>query len=275
MAWFSFQRKPRQSHTGFILFVVIVLLVRSFFISPFRIPSGSMIPSLKTGDFIIASKYHYGWSSYSVFLGGYLKELTGYFSGKILQGHFPDRGDVVVFTKPNDARMDYIKRVVGLPGDTVQMIKGRLYLNGAEVPLQDFQDPEVGPSGEHEEYSGSRMSPYTKGTVYQATLPRKDGSKHTYTVLKQLPFGQGGLDDSPLHTVPEDCVFVMGDNWDDSGDSRLMEDVGFIHKDFLLAKPLFVFFSLDTRYMDPWKPWLWPMVLFSIRYKRLLYMPIH
>ncbi len=250
------QESTARSLGSFLFFALVILLIRSLLISPFRIPSGSMIPTLKVGDFIVTSKYPYGWSRYSFLFGGYVD----YFKGKFGANGFPERGDVIVFAKPNDTTMDYIKRVLGLPGDTVQMIKGRLYLNNKEVPLKEIRQG-------YKDHDGRNT---IDGTVYEAEIPRGE-KPFRYQILKQTPFGLSVGDNTAAYTVPENHVFCMGDNWDGSGDSRFMSELGFVSRDYFLGPALFVFFSLDHENIYWYKPWTWLMIPLKIRYHRCIF----
>lgn len=244
-----------RSIGSFLFFALIILLVRSLLFSPFRIPSGSMIPTLKVGDFIVTSKYPYGWSRYSFVLGGYVD----YFKGRFGAEGFPQRGDVMVFAKPSNTTMDYIKRVIGLPGDTIQMIKGRLYINSKEIPLKELRQ-------DYQDHDGSEA---IRGTVYEASIPQGEKT-YQYQILKQLPFGEGRYDDTPPLIVPESHVLCMGDNWDGSEDSR-GDDLGFVSKEYFLGPALFVFFSLDHENIYWYKPWTWVMIPLKIRYHRCIF----
>jgi len=248
--------KKKESWGSFLAFVAVVLIIRSFVISPFRIPSGSMIPTLKVGDFILTSKFPYGWSRYSLFLGGKIN----YFSGRIMGKKIPERGDVVVFTPPHDTNTDYIKRAIGLPGDTVQMKSGRLYLNGKIVPLKRMND-------QYQDWDGRKK---IQGQLYTATIPTEKGTR-TYTVMKQMPFGRAYLDNTPEITVPKDHIFFMGDNWDGSADSRDIDHLGLVHKRYLLGPAFCTFFSVDHEDISLFKPWTWLKIPFKIRWSRCFY----
>jgi signal peptidase I len=253
------KNKKKESWPSFFGFLLLVLIIRSLLFSPFRIPSGSMIPTLKVGDFIVTSKFHYGWSRYSLFMGGFFN----YFSGRIMGNKTPDRGDIVVFAAPSSPETDYIKRVIGLPGDTVQMIGGHLYLNGSKVPLVR--------TGKESDWDGKGTNQKT-GVVYSARLPRKDGSHRSYSIQRKEDFGTADLDDTPLTTVPEDHFFVMGDNWNRSADSRGL--LGNVPKSHLLGPALFTFFSIDHEKIKLFKPWTWLLIPFKIRINRSFYMPL-
>ena len=253
--------QAKANFTGsWAFFLFMVVLIRSLIISPFRIPSGSMIPTLKVGDFILTSKFSYGWSRYSFLFGGYFN----YFSGKLREGSFPKRGDVIVFANPTNTSMDYIKRVVGIPGDTVQMIQGRLNLNGKEIPLKEIQK-------NYQDWDGVKK---IHGTVYEAMIPKDNtqgGPTVTYKILKQEAFGFGQLDHTPAHKIPDNNVFCMGDNWDGSGDSRVIESLGFIPKEYFLGPAWLVFFSVDHEDVKLWKPWTWLLLPFKVRLSRFVF----
>ncbi|HWA90845.1 MAG TPA: signal peptidase I [Rhizomicrobium sp.] len=193
---------------------------------PFYIPSGSMEPTLQIGDGLIASKFAYGYSRYSLPFG------AGPASDTRLFGKAPERGDIVIFRLPHDPSKTLIKRLVGLPGDTVQMHGGRLWLNGRELPLR--QDG----TGKVEDGNGA----ITVADRYIETLP----GGHAHPIFKQG--WDGPLDDTPLYVVPKGHYFMMGDNRDDSLDSRVAEDeggVGFVPEENLVARAEFVIGSYD------------------------------
>lgn len=248
--------KKKETLGSFITFVFIVLMIRSFILSPFRIPSGSMIPTLKVGDFILTSKFSYGWSRYSLF-GGY---KIPYFSGRILKDRYPKRGDVMVFTNPKAPNQDWIKRVIGLPGDTVEMREGRLILNGTQVPLKLVQE-------DYKDHDGMES---ISGKVYEATINRSENKTITYKILKINEFGKGGLDHMDPVTVPKGHVFCMGDNWDGSGDSR-SEQLGFVPQQYFLGPAIFIFFSINHEKVYLSKPWTWVLLPFNIRFNRCLF----
>lgn len=255
----SSREKKIKEWKQFGWFCVIALAVRSFLITPCRVPSGSMLPTLQVGDFPILWKTTYGWSRYSLLGGGYIP----YFSGKIGGKALPKRGDVVVFTNPKDTTQDFIKRVVGLPGDSVQMIGGIFHLNDKPINLEIKERKVI-------QYDGKKR---VSGDIYTATLPTEGGSVQ-YEILKQHPFGQGPGDDTPKYFVPDHHFFVMGDNPDGSGDSRYMETLGFVHTDYLLGRPLFTYLSIDHEDIYLTRPWTWLLLPFKIRVSRCFYQPI-
>ena len=186
------------------LTLVIVLIPRVVLCQPYTIPSGSMEPTLQVGDYILVSKFTYGWSRHSIPLSPPLGE------GRVL-GMAPKRGDVVVFKKPNDGRTDVIKRLIGLPGDTVQVVGGMLRINGQPVPRQLVSTSVEAPWGE--------MMPVGQ---FRETLP----SGKTYVTNSYGSATPGG--NTGVYTVPAGCYFMMGDNRDNSLDSRF--DAGAIPK---------------------------------------------
>lgn len=224
------------------LAVFIALLVRSVAFEPFNIPSGSMLPTLQIGDYIFVSKYSYGYSRYSFPFG-----IVG-FKGRVAFTP-PERGDVAVFKQPKRPQIDYIKRLVGLPGERIQVISGVLHINGAPVLRE-----RVGTVQQQDE--NGNLTLYVD---YIETLP--NGVKHHIHERSDTePY-----DDTPEYTVPEGHYFAMGDNRDSSQDSRVMERVGFIPADNLVGRAEFVFFSTDGS-APLSKPWTW---FSAIRYGRL------
>ncbi len=225
---------------------LIAIGIRTFAYEPFNIPSGSMIPTLLIGDYLFVSKYSYGYSRYSFPFSPPL------FSGRIF-GSLPKRGDVAVFKLPRDTSVDYIKRIIGLPGDTIQVTAGQLYINGREVPRQ--------PAGE---FTATGEGPDMVLRRYIETLP--DGVKHY--ILKASD--EGFQNNTPEYHVPPGYVFAMGDNRDNSQDSRFMDAVGFVPLENLVGRADFIFLSIDATY-PWWEFWEWP---FEIRWNRI-FMGIH
>ena len=219
--------------------LLIAGLIRSLLFQPFNIPSGSMEATLLEGDYLFVSKFSYGYSRYSFPFG------IVPFSGRVWSAQ-PERGDVVVFKWPRDNSTDFIKRLIGLPGDRIEMRSGTLYLNGEAIPKIETE-PFV-------EYFGS--SPHNV-TQYIETFP--DGT--SYNVLDRQP--NGNLDTTQVFVVPEGHYFMMGDNRDNSDDSR--QGVGFVPHENLVGKAQMIFFSTDGS-ARLWEFWKWP---FAIRYERL------
>ncbi len=220
---------------------LIAVGIRTVIVEPFNIPSGSMIPTLLVGDYLFVSKFSYGYSRFS------LPFSPPLFSGRIF-GSLPTRGDVAVFKLPRDTSVDYIKRLVGLPGDHLQMKEGRLYINGAELPRT--------PDGE---YTAEGDGPSTVYKKYIETLP----GGRTHPILKASDHEM--LDNTDEYVVPPGYVFAMGDNRDNSQDSRVLSAVGYVPLENLVGRAEFIFFSIDAD--APWYyVWEWP---FEIRWGRL------
>lgn len=211
---------------------LIALVIRIFVFQPFNIPSESMVSTLLKGDYIFVTKYSYGFSHHSIPFSPPI------FSGRIF-GHAPTRGDVVVFKLPRDGHTDYIKRVIGLPGDTVQVRNSILYLNGQPVKRERIDDF----------VARDKDGNVTRTPAYRETLP----SGVSYTTLDQ---GPGHFyDDTPEYKVPAGHYFMMGDNRDNSADSRA--DVGFVPFENLVGRARFIFFSTDGS-ASFFEFWRWP-----------------
>ena len=227
--------------------VLIALVVRTVAYEPFNIPSGSMVPTLLVGDYLFVSKFSYGYSRYSLPFGLPL------FSGRIF-GREPHRGDVAVFKLPTDNSTDYIKRIVGLPGDKIQVRHGDLYINDQLVPRRQV--------GEYMYQEGGSVVMLRQ---YIETLPGRAGEPGVeHRIIK---IGDNGpLDNTPVYEVPPGHYFGMGDNRDNSQDSRVLSMVGYIPAENLVGRAEFIFFSTDgsARW---WELWRWP---FAVRYGRLL-----
>lgn len=228
-----------------VIAILLAMIIRTFLFEPFNIPSGSMIPNLLIGDYLFVSKYSYGYSRHSFPFG------IGGFDGRI-EGKTPEQGDVVVFKLPTDTSVDYIKRVIGMPGDTIQMINGRLYINDKRIEREA-----IGLAEYDNGYGGN-----AKVTVYKETLP--DGVVHTiYEEGDDMP-----LDNTEKFTVPENHYFMMGDNRDNSRDSRVQDLVGYVPFDNLVGRAEIIFFSTNG-YANIVEFWKWP---WTIRYDRILKM---
>lgn len=228
--------------------LIFIGIIRCMVFEPFKIPSGSMIPTLLVGDHLVSVKFMYGISRYSFFFGS----MFNYFNGRKFQIRKPKRGDVIVFALPSNPKITYIKRCVGLPGDTVQLQDGYLHINGSKLPLEKSQ----------EKYTAHDGDEFVSGTVYTQTLP--GGIKHD--ILKQHKFGESSSDNTSVYTVPEGHYFMMGDNRDGSSDSRFMDGLGFVPYEYFLGPAEIIFFSIDEGFAL-FQPWAWPL---HIRYKRLL-----
>lgn len=201
---------------------LLALVIRTFLFEPFNIPSESMVPNLLVGDYLFVSKYSYGYGQYSFPMN------IAKFDGRIMDGDMPQRGDVAVFRLPKNPSIDYIKRIIGLPGDEVQVIGGRLYINGAEVARQPNGTQDCSENGDNDLIC----------TRYVETLP--NGVRHDIIEISD----RERLDDTPPFIVPDDHYFAMGDNRDSSQDSRVMEQVGFVPAENLVGRAEFIFFSM-------------------------------
>jgi signal peptidase I len=237
------QETPKQE-MGFFKTLVIALLcagfVRSFFFEPFHIPSGSMKPNLLIGDYIFVAKYSYGYSRYSFPFG------LDLFEGRFWQKNEPKRGDVVVFRLPSNPKINYIKRLIGLPGDRIQMIDGTLYINEQKVE-KEYE-------GIFTEEDSSVGIPIRK---FVETLP----NDKKVTVLDQSKTAQ---DTTGIYEVPQGHYFMMGDNRDNSQDSRYLDFVGYVPEENLVGRASIIFFSASK---PIWQIWNWPH---SIRFERLI-----
>lgn len=248
--------QPRKEDS-FLVFVlklaVIVALFRSFVFAPFNIPSESMLPRLQNGDYLLASKWSYGYSRYS------LPFSVGLLPDQRLLASTPERGDVVIFKQPPLNDVDYIKRVIGLPGDRVQMIGGVLWLNGQAVPKQPLPDFEIAVSGNTRCLSTQFAARRPDGVdvcrypAFRETLP----GGRSYDVLDLGPRPQ---DDTEEFIVPEGHLFLMGDNRDNSEDSRFEaqpgQGIGMVPMDNLVGRATVMMFSTDGD--AEWlKPWTW------------------
>jgi signal peptidase I len=234
ISWLLFGTRKRNSHykkSKWDLFLVplyaliIAVLFRSLVFDNFHVPSGSMKGTLLVGDKITISKFWYGYSRYS-FPFGLIP-----FSGRIIQQHNFERGDVVVFKLPTDKRTNYVKRLIGLPGDTIQVQKGILHINGSAI---------------HRCLTSSFVDDITNIEVkrYIETMP--NGKK--YLVLDEKP--NFIADDTPEYKVPEGHYFFMGDNRDNSQDSRFAS-VGFVSEDLLLGRVEKILISSDGSLLNP------------------------
>jgi len=221
--------------------VLIALGVRTVAYEPFNIPSASMYPTLLVGDYLFVSKFSYGYSKHSLIFS--LPVIPGRILSKV-----PERGDVAVFKKPTDNTTDYIKRIVGLPGDKIQVVNGILHINGKAVERKR--------AGVHvvRDFSGNlREVPR-----YLEILP--NGKEHY--ILEESDSEL--MDNTPVYSVPENHVFGMGDNRDRSQDSRFLSQVGFIPVENLVGRAEFLFFSIDDA--APWQFWTWGSSLRTDRF---------
>jgi signal peptidase I len=224
--------------------LLIAVVVRTVLFQPFNIPSGSLVPTLLVGDYLFTSKYSYGYSRYSIPFGPPL------FSGR-LWGSEPKRGDIAVFKLPKDNSTDYIKRVIGLPGDKIQVVEGILQINGKAVQRERIADYETSDA-----FGRTIAVPQ-----YQETLP--NGVSHR---IIERDGDRGYWDNTYVYTVPAGHFFMMGDNRDNSTDSRDESSVGFVPFENLVGRAEIIFFSIDEN-ASAWKIWEWP---WTVRWNRLL-----
>lgn len=249
--------KPQRSETSetfrFLLkLALVVLILRSFIFAPFSIPSESMLPRLLIGDYLFVSKWNYGYSRWSLPAGIPL------IPGRIF-GSTPTRGDVVVFRAPEVLDHDVIKRVIGLPGETIQMRQGTVYLNGKAIPKQRIADFTIPLTANfNAEKCGAPFVDVVANVQicryprFRETLP----NGRSYEVLDQAELPD--RDDTGLYTIPAGHIFVMGDNRDDSGDSRFPapQGMGYVPLENVEGKAVVNFFSTDGN--AEWlKPWTW------------------
>ncbi len=220
--------------------ILIAIVIRTLWFEPFKIPSGSMYPTLYVGDYLFVSKYTYGYSKHS------LPWSIPLFEGRVWRDT-PKRGDVVVFKYPRDNRTDFIKRVIGLPGDKIKLENGRLFINGQKVEREQIEDFVMRDNlGNAERYR-----------QYVEILP--GGVKH---LILEISDNEDNDEFSEVE-VPQGTYFMMGDNRDRSDDSRV--NVGFVPEENLVGKARFLFFSHNDE--EAWyKPWTWPK---KIRWSRL------
>lgn len=254
----TFKEKAKKETVGFIVAGIIALLIRTFLYQPFVIPSGSMYPTLMVGDFLFVSKFTYGYGHTA-----YPFHLK-FYDGRLFS-RTPKRGEIVVFNNPKDPEQkDYIKRCVGVPGDRIQMQNGILHINGKPVTL---------------EYVGMYTYINERGQLdavkrYKETMP--DGGP-SYFILKSFDFGTYRLDNTVEYTVPEGHLFMVGDNRDHSGDSRIERAVGFVDLKNVIGRAEILFFSTDAKlFKHPDSKWyaVWDLDLLSwipgIRWERIL-----
>lgn len=224
------QNSTAEMIRSLVIAILLAFIFRSFLFEPFYIPSGSMKSTLLVGDYVFVSKYSYGYSRHSFPFGPNL------FQGRVWETK-PQRGDVIVFKLPSDTGVNYIKRLVGLPGDKIQVKDSVLYINGQMLPrtrIKNFLD---------EDAKGNKL----EIPQYIETMP----NGVAYRVLDQDP--NGPLDNTEIYTVPDRNFFFMGDNRDNSQDSRVLGMVGFVPEENLLGPARMIFFSSTAKLVEVWK----------------------
>jgi len=213
--------------------LIIALIIRSVLIQPFYIPSSSMEPNLLVGDRIFVTKYSYGYSKHSL-----------PFSPSIINNRIfwnsPKTGDIIVFKTPSDNRTDYVKRLIGLPGDTIQFIDGDLFINSNQILKSRISQSD-------RIYCGDKT---IKVNTFEEKL--ENGKTHKAVYLKNYSF-----QNSDIFVVPEKHYFFLGDNRDCSKDSRFLTSVGYVHENNLVGKAQFIFFSSDIRIGSIFSFWKW------------------
>ncbi len=211
--------------------LLIAIIIRSLILQPFYIPSSSMEPTLLVGDRIFVTKYNYGFSKHSFPFSPNISNKRFFFNS-------PDRGDLVVFKTPSDNRTDYIKRLIGLPGDEIQFVEGDIFINGKKIKREVYNlDIKV--------FCGNFI---LESKTYMETLP--NGVKYLASYNKE-----GTLKNTQKYIVPKNHYFLMGDNRDCSKDSRFLNEVGYIKELNLVGKAKIIFFSNDTRSGSLLKLW--------------------
>jgi signal peptidase I len=226
--------------------LLIAVVIRTLLFQPFNIPSSSLVPTLLVGDYLFVSKFSYGFSKHSIPFS------PPVFSGRIF-GSEPKRGDIAVFKLPRDPSIDYIKRVIGLPGDRIQMIDGILQINGQPVPKQKLGTKELNAGAGYKD----------EATYYRETLP----NGVTYTIQELEKFGNKLGRNTSAYVVPPGHFFMMGDNRDNSLDSRDMssQGVGYVPYENFVGRAEVIFFSVEED-SAAWKIWEWP---WSVRWSRI------
>jgi signal peptidase I len=227
--------------------LLIAVVIRTVLFQPFNIPSGSLIPTLLIGDYLFVSKYSYGYSKNS------LPFSPNLFQGRILSSN-PKRGDIAVFKLPSDGQTDYIKRVVGLPGDKIQMIRGRLYINGKMLNRESVAQ-------------GYTTKDAFGRTRNVATYMETNPEGMTYKII-EIDGDNGFNDNTEVFTVPPDNFFMMGDNRDNSTDSRVSPangGVGPVPLQNFVGRAEIIFFSVKEG-VAGWQFWRWP---WTVRWSRI------
>ncbi|MBJ6986811.1 MULTISPECIES: signal peptidase I [unclassified Devosia] len=250
--------KPKSAKNEWLDTIIVVvealaiaIFLRFFLYQPFSIPTASMQQTLMIGDYFVANKFVWGYGKHSFSLGRYGNFAALDFElpiGNRILGRDPNRGDVAVF-RPVPQNMEYIKRIVGMPGDRIQVKEGRLYINGTMVERE-----EIGKAMDTDSNFDTR-----EVTVYRETFP--EGTSH---IIQEISDNQQ-LDNTPEYVVPANHYFMMGDNRDRSADSRVLSQVGYVPSVNLIAKAEARFFSIKDN-LPPWQIWQWPA---NVRWDRM------
>ena len=217
--------------------LIIAIIIRSLLLQPFYIPSSSMEPTLLVGDRLFVTKYSYGYSKHSF-------PFSPPILNKRIFSSQPKRGDVIVFKTPVDNRTDYIKRLIGLPGDTIQFIDSNIYINNVEIVKSRI-------SRDDKIFCGNQTI-----DVFTFEESITNNKIHKTVYMKNFPF-----QNSDLFKVPNDHYFFLGDNRDCSKDSRFLSSVGYVHKDNLVGKAQFIFFSSDRAKGSIFSFWNWNEII--------------
>jgi len=213
--------------------LIIAVIIRSFFVQPFYIPSSSMEPTLLVGDRLFVTKYSYGYSKHS------FPFSPPIFKGRLIS-NIPRTGDVIVFKTPADNRTDYIKRLIGIPGDRIQFIDGDIFLNNNQILKSRIAKSDI-------IYCGKET---INVNTFEEKLP--NGKRYNAVYLKNYSF-----QNSDVFKIPDKHYFFLGDNRDCSKDSRYLTSVGYVHEDNLVGKAQFIFFSSDFRIASIFSFWNW------------------
>ena len=220
--------------------LLIAGIIRTFAIEPFKIPSGSMKPNLLVGDFLFVSKWNYGYSKYSFPFG------LAPFSEKIFEKN-PERGDIIVFKLPGQENINYVKRLLGLPGETIKVIDGEVFIK------------------KNNSLNFEKLNQISDDLFFDDQYQEEINQliEDNYKILNITD--NGPLDYTPEYIIPQNKYFFMGDNRDNSSDSRVMSGVGFVPKENMIGKVWFIWLSIDTQFSIT-KFWTLPL---HIRYERL------
>lgn len=240
------KKSLKENIKEWVVVLSTFVVISCFLFQPFKIPSGSMVPTLLVGDFLIVNKFCYGYSNDSFRIGTFTFPLPK-IANRFMMLNLPKAGEVVVFRNEKDRNLNYIKRIIGVPGDKIEVKNGIVHINDKPLELKEDGDFSIIENGEYVVYKR-----------YMETLP--NGYKHV--IIKRYGFGNIPLDNVGPFVVPEGHYFMMGDNRDNSQDSRVMEKVGFIPINHIMGRAECLFFSSSCSLFEVFK---WP---FSMRFER-------